>query len=258
MTYLSRIRINPLRADSRKLLANPRAMHGMVTGGVADRPLDERVLWRLDTDNPRRPQLYVLTQSKPDWTHAVESAGWPDADGDHALVRDYTPLLAQLAVGRRFAFRLTANPVQNTRTPQKPSPGQQAHRDADPRGRSFRIGHRTATAQMRWFLDHTDRWGFTIPDSRTDQPAPGLEPAAPADGKPLAPKEVRITDRQRKTFTKGGDKPVVLHTATFEGVLRITDTDTFTTRLLHGIGPAKAYGCGLLTLAPLHRSATES
>lgn len=43
----------------------------------------------------------------------------------------------------------------------------------------------------------------------------------------------------------------MLHTATFEGRLRITDPVVFTERLLGGIGPAKSYGCGLLTLAPL-------
>ncbi len=64
---------------------------------------------------------------------------------------------------------------------------------------------------------------------------------------------MRITARARRSFRKknNGAKPVVLHTATFEGRLRITDTTAFTERLLNGIGPAKSYGCGLLTLAPL-------
>ncbi|MFE2045957.1 type I-E CRISPR-associated protein Cas6/Cse3/CasE [Streptomyces sp. NPDC059477] len=258
MTYLSRIRINPLRARSRLLLANPRTMHGAVMGGVPGAAGSERVLWRLDADNPHRPHLFVLTGSRPDWTHVVEQAGWPDADGEHVAVRDYAPVLRQIAVGREFAFRLTASPVQNTQAPHAPTPAQAARLSAradSKRVRGFRLGHRTAAAQLGWFLDRTERWGFDIPAARTDPPAPGLagqRPQVPSDAE-LAPlREVRITDRQRHSFTKGGKGPrVTFHSATFEGRLRVTDPTAFTTRLLEGIGPSKAYGCGLLTLAPL-------
>ncbi|MCI2422150.1 type I-E CRISPR-associated protein Cas6/Cse3/CasE [Saccharopolyspora sp. K220] len=255
MTYLSRIRINPLRAASRSLLANPRKLHGAVLGGIAEKPTDERILWRLDSDNPRRPVLFVLTRSKPDWTHIIEQAGWPDADGEHAAVRDYTPLLAQIAHGREFAFRLTASPVQNTSTPDKPTPNQAA-RTARGDTRSHRIGHRTAAAQLKWFLERTARWGFDIPESRTDTAAPGITPvtinAIGERQEPGPAHEVRITARNRHSFSKNRNKPpVVLHTATFEGRLRVTDPQQLTHQLTAGIGPSKAYGCGLLTLAPL-------
>jgi hypothetical protein len=42
MTYLSRVRINPLREKSRVLLASPHAMHGAVMYGVPDAPTDQR------------------------------------------------------------------------------------------------------------------------------------------------------------------------------------------------------------------------
>ncbi|MFD6288010.1 type I-E CRISPR-associated protein Cas6/Cse3/CasE [Streptomyces sp. NPDC060205] len=250
MPYLSRIRINPLRAESRKLLAGPRALHAAVQGGVPGLPAEERTLWRLDADNPHRPHLFVLTTDKPDWTHLVEQAGWPDADGEHYAVRDYTPLLQQLATGRSFAFRLTANPVQNTSRPDKPTPRQQQRIDAGER-RSFRLGHRTAAAQLNWFLTRTARWGFDIPT------APHLDDTRNSDGEP--PREVRITTRQRRAFGKGSlgakEAQVVMNAVTFEGHLRITDPALLTERLLTGIGPSKAYGCGLLTLAPLPEGA---
>ncbi|MFE6775666.1 type I-E CRISPR-associated protein Cas6/Cse3/CasE [Streptomyces sp. NPDC057702] len=255
MTYLSRVRINPLRAESRRLLASPRALHGAVQGGLPGTS-KERVLWRLDADNPRRPHLVVLTRSRPDWTHVVERAGWPDAEGEHALVRDYTPLLAHIVTGREFAFRLTANPVQNTTSPLSPTPAQ-AKRLADvPEGgrpRGFRLAHRTATAQLNWFLDRTARWGFEVPASRVDPAAPGLTTAPPPDPELASDaREVRITARHRHSFTKSGrGAHVTFHSATFEGRLRVTDPESLTTHLLTGLGPAKAYGCGLLTLAPL-------
>ncbi|MFI6344177.1 type I-E CRISPR-associated protein Cas6/Cse3/CasE [Streptomyces sp. NPDC050560] len=265
MPYLSRIRINPLRTASRHLLANPRALHGAVQGGLPTAPEQERTLWRLDSDNPRRPHLYVLTQSKPDWTHLTEQAGWPDADGEHYTIRDYTPLLSQLALGREFAFRLTASPVQNTNRPLKPTENQKQRleqhlKEAENGGthhlRGFRTGHRTAATQLEWFLTRTQRWGFDIPE------APGLTDTHDAQGRP--PRDVRITTRNRHSFSKtvttahtherrhtAREDRVVVRTATFEGRLHITDPALFRNHLLSGIGPSKAYGCGLLTLAPL-------
>ena len=37
---------------------------------------------------------------------------------------------------------------------------------------------------------------------------------------------------------------------TFEGVLEVTDPERFAATVRSGIGPAKAYGYGLLSLAP--------
>ncbi|MGW1224627.1 type I-E CRISPR-associated protein Cas6/Cse3/CasE [Streptomyces sp. NPDC002530] len=260
MPYLSRIRINPLRAESRKLLASPRAMHGAVQAGIPGEPGQSRTLWRLDPDNPYRPQLFVLTEDRPDWSHLVERAGWPDADGEHYAVRDYAPLLRQLTPGRSFAFRLTANPVQNTNRPDKPTTRQQARVDAGYR-RGFRLGHRTAEAQLTWFLTRASRWGFDVPA------APGLDGVHDTAGEP--PRDIRIIARRRRSFGKGAatgtgtgratgtgtptgkEAHVVMNSVTFEGSLRITDPDVLAERLLGGIGPSKAYGCGLLTLAPL-------
>lgn len=252
MTYLSRIRINPMRRASRDYLGNPRAMRSAVLHGIPDDPLDQRVLWRLDSDNPHRPLLYVLTHSKPDWSHLVEEAGWPDADGEHARVADYTQLLARLRPGDNYAFRVTASPVQNTSAPDKLTKAQSERRDRGDR-RGFRLGHRTAAAQLGWFLDRTARWGFSIPDSVTGTAALGFDEE---QGNAPLPKEIRITTRNYHGFGKrekgsSTSKRVNFHAATFEGYLTITDTELFTHHLLAGIGPSKAYGCGLITLAPL-------
>ncbi|MGK5530155.1 type I-E CRISPR-associated protein Cas6/Cse3/CasE [Streptomyces sp. URMC 129] len=265
MSYLSRVRINPLRTASRQLLDNPRALHGAVQGGIPGDPRGERVLWRLDSDNPRRPHLLVLTGSRPDWTHLVEQAGWPGADGEHCTVRDYRPLLEQLAPGREFAFRVTANPVQNVARPVKPSAIQKERMermermaaDGEGRQRSFRLGHRTAAAQLGWFLGRTAKWGFEVPEARMDRAAPGLEGRDGGAGP--SPVEVRITARHRRAFRKAGlARPVVLQTVTFEGRLRIVDVARFRQALLGGIGPGKAYGCGLLTLAPVRGAAVTA
>lgn len=249
MTYLSRIRINPLRARSCTLLSNPRAMHSFVSAGTPDTPDTQRILWRLDNDNRHRPELFVLTRTRPDWTHLVEAAGWPGADGDQVAVADYAPLLGQLTLGREFAFRLTASPVQNTKRPDKPTPSQQKRQkdNANGRTRSFRLGHRTAAAQLGWLLDRASRNGFEIPPAAVSPAIPDIDEV---DSTPAG--DVRLIRRDRLTFHKKTDgMQVTVHTATFEGRLKVTDVGLLTHALLNGIGPSKAYGCGLLTLAPL-------
>lgn len=245
MPYLSSIRINPMRTASRRALNNPHIIHGMVAMGLPDGLDSDRPLWRLDTDNPQRPRLTILTRTKPDWHHIVEQAGWPNAE-DPFRIEDYTPLFTHLTRGREFAFRLTANPVQNTLKPTKPTPTQQRQLDAG-RTRGFRVGHRTATHQLAWLIARTNRHGFTIPTGRTDPTAPGL------NDNPHPPPDVRISQRHTLRFHKGNDERrlIVINTATFEGRLTITDPNQLRQTLITGIGPSKSYGCGLLTLAPL-------
>lgn len=254
MPYLSKVRINPLRQKGRQLLGNPHIAHAMITGGVAVQPVTERILWRIDAANPRQPDLLVLTQTKPDWSHIVEQAGWPHAEGEHALVRDYEPLLRHLAIGREYAFKLTANPVQNAINPLKPSTGQHEAR-AKGRTRAFRVPHTTTAHQTDWLLRKLPSLGFDIPQITFDQDTPsGVQAVDTRPSAPVQAHDVVITARERLSFTKNANYSgphVSLVTATYEGRLRVTDVEALRARLLGGIGPAKAYGCGLLTLAPL-------
>ena len=258
MPFLSRVWINPLRQDARKLLGNPQAMHAAVLGGIPTDPVDERVLWRVDADRPRRPALLVLSQSKPSWEHLVEQASWPSAGTPQAHVRDYTPLLEQLEAGRRFAFRLTANPTKATKQPDKLTPAQRGSRERNAQ-RSMVVGHRTVEHQLQWLLDRTPSWGIRVPAARTDPAVVDERGVSPTAGGETsmehdwAPPDVRVSGRQRLSFPRGGSR-VTLQQVTYEGHLVIEDPDRVREVLLSGVGRGKAYGCGLLTLAPVGES----
>ena len=63
---------------------------------------------------------------------------------------------------------------------------------------------------------------------------------------------VSLVDRRVENFVrvKGEDKrPVTLKLATFQGTLKVTDPRALRSALANGIGRAKGYGAGLLTLA---------
>lgn len=237
MAYLSRVWLNPLRSGARRLLSHPQSMHAAVLGGLVEQPVTERVLWRPEADGQHRVGLLVLTQSRPSWDHLVAQAGWPGAEGAEGLVKDYAPLLQRVVVGREFAFRLRANTVTSTRTPQAAS-ARQRDRLAGERPRGLRVPERTAAQQLDWFLRHLPGWGLAV---------------AEQDGL----LGVRLVAREQVAFSKaageGGSRRVTLQTATAEGVVRVVDPDVVRRALVTGCGPARAYGCGLLTLAPATR-----
>jgi CRISPR system Cascade subunit CasE len=92
-----------------------------------------------------------------------------------------------------------------------------------------------------------ERAGFRILDSPVEQP--GLNGTAAL--------QLHLRSRDKTAFLKGDrtDRTrVTLTRVTYDGALEITNTDAFRTVLTEGIGRARAYGCGLITLAPSNRS----
>jgi CRISPR system Cascade subunit CasE len=236
MAYLSRIWLNPLRSGTQRLLRNPQAMHAAVLGGLPTQPVTERVLWRLETSNPHRGQLLVLTRTRPSWEHLVEQAGWPGAEDPQAEVRHYQPLLDRLARGQEYALRVCANPVAATRNPAAPSAGQKEYLASTERPRGVLVPHRTAAHQLAWFADRIAGWGFTLLTTSAGDP------------------QLQLAARERLTFTKtgadGAGRRVVLQTATYQARVHVNDPADALRSLLDGVGRARAYGCGLITLAP--------
>ena len=228
--YLTRFRFNTARAGARKVLSSPQVTHAAVMAAFADElpntSSGARVLWRVDHNAKTEVYLYVVSPVEPDFTHLVEEAGWPTTGTWQT--RQYTPLLDRLAKGQMWEFRLTANPVHSVRV-----------KDGQP---TKRTAHVTPRHQMGWLLERQERLGFEIPRRE--------------GGKSEDTYELIVHDRRARRFNKveqatGKPNRVPLASATFDGRLRITDPDALRHALVSGIGRAKAYGCGLMTLAPV-------
>ncbi|GAA2699151.1 type I-E CRISPR-associated protein Cas6/Cse3/CasE [Nonomuraea recticatena] len=226
--HLTRFRFNAARVGARRLLSSPQILHAAVMSSFAEIPPaageGPRVLWRIDANSRAETYLYIVSPDKPDLTHLVEQAGWPQTGRWDTY--DYTPLLARLAEGDRWSFRLTANPVHTAR-----------RTDDEPTKITAHVGVRH---QTDWLLQRQQRAGFTIlhkPPDRRHLPE-GDE------------HELVIHNRRQLAFGKTGQRQrVTLMTVTYDGLLEITDPDAFRRTLTHGLGRAKAYGCGLMTLA---------
>lgn len=256
--YLTRFRLNTARPGARRLLSSPQAMHAAVLSAFPDlmpgdtpAPGTPRILWRLDQQARAQVILYVVSPATPDLTHLVEQAGWPAAAAADPAnpgwqTRPYTPLLDRLTTGQHWSFRLTANPVHTIRRTKD-----------EPRKIT---AHLTPVHQKGWLLDEQrqQRCGFRILEKPSE--ARLLPNGTTHKGRPHSGDryELAVTDTRTLSFAKSREtndshrgKPVTVVTATFDGHLQVTDPEALRRTLTQGLGKARAYGCGLLTLAPL-------
>lgn len=215
--YLSRCQINPARRGARKLLGSPHALHAAVLSAFheASGTPESRILWRLDSA-PTSHWLYLVSAQRPDLTHVIEQAGWPTTQD--WVTRDYSPLLDRLDSGQVWQFRLTANPTHAV-----------SQESGD---RSKRLAHVTASQQWEWLWSRGPGLGVDLGPSADQGTA-------------------SVVGRESLTFRRGSGRVTVAR-ATFEGRLTVVNASLLQTALVKGVGPAKAYGCGLLTLAPVH------
>ncbi len=217
--YLSRMHLNTRRRGTAKLLSSPQAMHAATMSAFPPGAIgDGRVLWRVDR-TPEATSLYLLSPTVPSFEHLQEQAGW--ANRESWIIRDYAPVLGAVAIGRRFSFRLAANPVRVV---------------TGEDGIKRRAAHVTAAQQLGWLLERADRLGVRFPDD-------------PEGGSP----SVAVTRRETLRF-KRGTRRVTVARSQYDGLLEVVDPDALRAALTDGVGKAKAYGCGLLTLAPVSGS----
>lgn len=220
--YLTRMRLNPTRVTTKRLVASPQVTHALVEGSFPpDSHQTGRVLWRLDRAS-HELDLYVVSPTRPDLTGLVEQCGWP-TQGTWET-KEYDPFLGRLEGGQRWRFRLTANPTRSEPT----GPGR--------RGRLRPL--RTVAQQEQWLLDRAERHGFAIPTTS------------------IGARELVVTARGASDFVRRSPDGattrrdnVEITKATYEGVLEVLDPQALRAALTGGIGRAKGYGCGLMTLA---------
>ncbi len=190
---------------------------------------DLAVLHRLDIDQ-RGSNVTLLVQSgeEPDWSCLPEGYLFNlDRDGQNPATKTIANSLEALRKGQVLRFRLRANPTKKIDTKSGPD-GQRRN------GR--RVDLRTETQQVEWLSRRADRAGFR------------LVPVYPGSNAP----SVRVgTSEKLRSRTTG--RLVTLAGILFEGLLEVTDPDNLRLAIKEGIGPGKAFGCGLLSLAPLGR-----
>ena len=242
--YLTKFPLNLTRRETRGMLADPYKLHAAIAASFPGNQAaseDGRVLWRIDRNGDGSQNLFIVSPTTPSLVGLNEQIGWPDLP-QQWQTRDYEPFLASIDEGQLYGFRLVANPVVNRA-------GIRNKNDA-----SKRIPHLTELQQKAWLVGRAayDEIGIEPPEFLADKDesraaSNGFEVVVGDASNSL---QVVVSDTRKLVLRQGkqGNR-ITLATARYDGVLRVTDVDLLRHALTHGIGHAKGFGCGLLTLA---------
>lgn len=231
--YLSRLALNPGNSQVRAELARPYEMHRTLSRAFPpdtfcrerDNGESAGVLFRVD-EKPRENIIVVLVQSKiaPDWSFLNDVK---DVRGHAYLLHppESKPLGLKLAAGQTLAFRLRANPTRRL--------GKAAGND-----KSKRVGIYKEEEQRKWLREKLEgnehrqsTGGFHLLDAQISREEKFENPNA-------------INRAEQSHDLK-------LFAVQFDGVLKVIDKDRAIGTIERGIGSAKGFGFGLLSIAPI-------
>lgn len=222
--FLSRLKLNLRSREVRRDLGDCQQLHRTVLNAFPQIEGDEArknfgLLFRVEQDSRGAVTLLVQSQSEPDWSHLP-----PEYLIEPAVSKPVLALYAGLQPSLRLRFRLRANPTMRI---------SKNNTEQDARWRGKRIELRREEDRIAWLKRKAEASGFRLLSVEINSDVLNLQTATEA-----------------KTFGKHEKGRLSFGAAMFNGELEITDTEKFRQALADGIGSGKAYGFGLLSIAP--------
>lgn len=227
--FLSKLCLNLRHPEVRRQITQPYEMHRTLwSTGFNQFGKEElgRVLFRIDSDRTgRAPAVLIQSERQPDWT-SLPSAFIIETPECKA----FDPYLAN---GQRLRFRLRANPTKKVGSATK------SERLAGNKKNGKRIALLQENDQIAWLLDKGQYGGFTIPGQWREE-----------NGAKLADFRVDVVPEGWIGCGKEGHRDGDFFAVRFDGILVVNDVAVFRQTLQQGIGSAKGFGFGLLSIGP--------
>lgn len=218
--YLSRVEIDINNRKNLRELRHLGCYHGWIEDAfIQERERDKsdrtRKLWRIDHIKGKL-YLLLLSEIKPD-VELLEKYGVQGS----CSIKDYDKLLNNLNEGMHAKFRIKLNTVK-------------AKFDNNKSNKRGKIIPVPLDELNSFFMNRAKINGFSVEKD-----------------------EFRIINKTEELFERvdidaSKKTKINLVSATYDGILTITDLDLFKNALIKGIGKKKAYGFGLLTIIPLY------
>jgi len=238
--YLSRLTLNPRHPQARLDAANCHELHRTLLSVFSGDVQKENgapgarsqfgLLYRIEEDR-RTGEPVVITQSRaePDWSRLPAGYLRASAPGTNPACKPVAEQYAAIAENQLLRFRLRANPTKRCGA-QGVLPG-------------HRLALTAEAEQLTWLERKAAGAGFRLMQVATSAGIPGtIVPDVRSD-----PAARQLAWRRGPT---GERTRLVFGSVLFEGLLRVTDATLFRAAISAGIGSGKAYGFGLLSVAP--------
>lgn len=221
--YLSKLLLNPRSQQARRDAASAYEFHRTLARAF---PTPDGINYRSESQVLFRSELRLrngktsLTPTLEMLVQSQREPAWDQLPANYLMHSASTKVFdLSVTTGQEYAFCLVANPTRKVKRP-----GQtQGKRVALP---DFTTEEGVTPARA-WLARQGEQHGFDVLFLLTE--ASWLnEPAA-------------------KTNYNKSRLPI--YRVRYEGLLRVTDPEKLVAAVVNGIGPAKAFGCGLLSLA---------
>jgi CRISPR system Cascade subunit CasE len=217
----------------------------------AQRSDEQGFLFRIDPGRGGAVAVLVQSGAAPDWDYAFHNAGYLLAAPPQ--VRSLDPCLT---VGERFRFRLLANPTRKKTENRadarkgKRLPVEQFAREACESKNGAcpsDAAARLACREKNGICPRMDvaRVFYQWLDQKCQRPGMNSQPT----GFCLVENSVSIEPGYVHFNKERDGRGKLLRSARYEGLLRVVDPAQLKETLAQGIGPGKAFGFGLLSLA---------
>ena len=197
----------------------------------ADDYRHHQFVWQLFNGVPERDFLY-RREDAGNWPRYYTVSAREPSDSVGLWNIETKPFSPKLSEGMALAFSLRVNPVvtrkDETGKPRRHDVVMDQKRKIGfkdlPAHQRPSLPHLMRDAGLEWLASRSDRSGFTFESDLVT--ADGYE--------------------QHRSVKRGGGKLISFSTLDFGGMLTVTDASAFEQALFNGIGPAKAFGCGLM------------
>ncbi len=244
IVYLSQLTLDLHRRDVWRLLGDTYALHRRVLMALpeASEGGTGRVLFRVDSGKGEA-KLLVQSMVAPEWSRLPSGFFSGPALGPkpwRLLRADGSPIFT---TGQRLRFRLRANPTYRC---SRDGEGE------DKRKKGQRYAHQTRAAQADWLARKGEQHGFSLfpVPSGTDWLDPFANETEETGGANETRYDVRIVSLERLRGDKPGAGGEIQHYGVdFDGILAVDDPALFAAAVAGGIGSAKGFGFGLLSLS---------
>lgn len=224
--FLSRLKLNPRNHQTLRDLGNCQDLHRTLLKGFPQTDSESArqhfgLLYRTEHDGRGGAMLLVQSLVDPDWSQLPEMYLL-----EPAASKSIVALYARLHAGQQLVFRLRANPTKRL-------PLLIENRIGRERGKRVEIfGEEN---QLEWLARKAGKHGFRLLTARVNPNV--VNARANTEGKVIG-------------WRGRSGPPMKFGSALFEGELEIADAEAFKRTLSEGIGSGKAYGFGLLSVAP--------
>lgn len=193
----------------------------MISGAACRNPYEiHRVLWTLFPENPDASRDFLFRVGHSDRNQAeilMQSGREPEQLSLNARVLGCKEYPLALKAGQRLRFLVVANPIKMIND-------EAGRKNPDGEPKKCRVPLIREDDQRKWIERK-------------------LQGAASLENLLIEPISL-LRFRKAKENRAGKIQPV-----SFQGILRVEDSEAMLAAIRSGIGPAKAFGCGLLSLA---------